>query len=73
MSMPIQSTELQSTLPTTVAAEANLGPSSAQGAHIEDNNLPNIDNGNSQPAMPNRDHGELLPVANDNHNPAGIH
>ena len=73
MSIHIQSTEPQSRPSTTVEAETNLGPCSAQGAHIEDNNLPHIDNGNAQPAIPNRDHGELLPAANDNHDPGGVY
>ena len=71
--VPMQGNELQSTLPTTVDAETSPAPSSAQGAHIEDNDIPNVDNGNAQPATPNSKHGEPLPAANDNHNPAGVH
>ena len=73
MSMPITSTEPQPIPATTVDAETSLGPSSAQGAHIEDNDLSNVDNENAQPATPNSKHGEPLPAANDNQDPAGLH
>ena len=73
----MQGTELQSTLSTTVDAETSLGPSSAQGAQIEDNDLPNVDNGvdngKKQPAISDMEHGELRPGINDNHDPAGVH
>ena len=73
MSVSIQNIELQSTLPTTVDAETSLGPSSAQGAQTEDNEIPNVDNGNAQPAISNMENGELRPGTNDNHDPAGAH
>ena len=73
MSVPKQSTEPQSTPATTVDTETSLGPSSAQGAPVEDNDLPNVDCGNAQPAIPNLEHGELVTVAIDNHHQAGVH
>ena len=73
ISVPEQSTEPQSTPSTTVDVETGLGPSSAQGAPVEDDDLPNVDYGNAQPAMPNLKHGELLPAAIDNPHQAGVH
>lgn len=66
MSVPQQRTEPPSITSTTVDAETGLGPSSAQGAQVEDNDLPNVDYGNAQPAMPNLKRRELLPAAIDN-------
>ena len=71
--VPMQGNELRSTLPTTVDAETSPGPSLTQGAQIEDNDNPNVDNGNAQPAISNMENGELRPGTNDNHDPAEVH
>ena len=73
MSVSIQNTEFQSTLPTTVDAETSLHLPATQGAQIKDNDIPNVDNGNAQPAISNMENGELRPGTNGNHDPAEVH
>ena len=70
---PTQNTELQNTLPTTVDAETSPNPSSAQGAQIGDNDIPNVDNENAQPTISDMEHGELRVGTNDDQDPARVH